>query len=166
MTMKEETFRIGVTRGIIHPNCKLADLRALRDQLEPNRKKASDKPDANATAEPSTALETAEGPKLTPTKADAEEQKPNTKKAAVKAPVNSSALQIVKKVSATEPVSSPTATEGTPQVVPPLKGHITIVMCKGVADQHKAGLDRLKEQIEALVKDYDFIGAVELEVAA
>lgn len=43
---------------------------------------------------------------------------------------------------------------------------IAIVLGKAVTDQHKTDLDRLKQGIEALVKEYEFNGAVELEVAA
>jgi hypothetical protein len=55
MKMKEDTFRIGVTKGIIHANCNLADLKRLREQLEPPKRKRSDSPSkqpAGRTAEP------------------------------------------------------------------------------------------------------------------
>ncbi|MEQ1886062.1 MAG: hypothetical protein ABL967_13440 [Bryobacteraceae bacterium] len=44
MMMKEDTFRVGVTKGIIHANCNLADLKQLREQLEPPKRKRSDTP--------------------------------------------------------------------------------------------------------------------------
>lgn len=37
---------------------------------------------------------------------------------------------------------------------------------KSVADQHNSDLGRWKDEIEALAEHYDFIGAVEMEVAA
>ena len=41
-----------------------------------------------------------------------------------------------------------------------------MVVSQAIQDQHQADLDDLIEAIKAVVKDYDFIGGVELEVAA
>jgi hypothetical protein len=133
MMMAEKTFRIGVTKGIIHRNCKLSDLKKLREQLEtPKRKKATAK--AKATGNDSTAAAAkAEGPK----------------KAAMKAAVNNTGLR----------AAANTATG-------PAKGRIALVVSQEILDQHKADLDELMATIEALLKDYDFIGGVGLEVAA
>jgi hypothetical protein len=158
MMMEEATFRIGVTKGIIHPNCKLADIKALREKMdEPKRKKASAK--AKAKGEDSTA--TAETPKATPT-AKAEESEPPAKKAAVKAPVNNTGLRVVESSSAAEPATA-TATAMAP---PPAMGYIKIVLPREVADQHEQDLVRIVDEIQAVVKRYEFIGGVGLEVAA
>jgi hypothetical protein len=161
MLMKESTFRMGVAKKIIHAECKLDDLRKFRDQIEGKKdKKAKGKKTANPSASPATP----EAPKpasATDSTPPSEESK--AQKAAVKPPVNNSALRVAENVSAAEP--APAAT-GTATATAPAKGRIAIVLSKAVAGQHKADLDRLKEGIEALVKEYDFIGAVEVEVAA
>lgn len=154
MLMKESTFRLGVAKKIIHADCKLADLRKFRDQIEGK----SDKPKKSAKAKPSAASPTAEPPQPTSAKLSVqpgEEAQLSVVKAAVKAPVNTSALRPSEKGSA----DSATATA-------PATGRITILMPKEVAGQHKADLDRLKNDIETLVKEYSFISAVDLEVAA
>ena len=161
MQMKESTFRIGVQKGIINPGCKLADLKNLREKLEtPKRKKAS------AAAKPkgkdSTAATTVEAPKATPATAKAEGPEPQAKKAAVKAPVNNPGLRVVENTSAAEPANA----TATATATAPAKGRIAIVLSKELAEQHKADLDRLKADIESLLKAYDFIGGVGLEVAA
>jgi hypothetical protein len=160
MMMAEKTFRIGVTKGIIHRNCKLADLKALREKMEePKRKKASTK--AKATGKDSTAA--AEAPKPTPAATKAEEPK----RAAVKAAVNNPGLRVVENASAAESANTgTTATATAPATATTTAmGRIAIVVSQEVLDQHKTDLDGLMASIEALVKDYDFIGGVELEVA-
>ncbi len=160
MQMKEATFRMGVKSGIIKADCKLADLKKLREQIEgKNGKKDKDKKSAKAKLSASPA--TPEAPK--PTSANdstppSEDLK--TQKAAVKAPVNTSALR------ATDNATAAETAKATATAMAPAKGRIAIVLSKRVAEQHKVGLDRLKQGIEALVKEYDFIGAVEVEVAA
>ena len=164
MQMKESTFRMGVKTGIIKADCKLADLKTLREQVEGKKdKKAKGK--KSAKAKPSASQATAAAPKPKPADDSTppwEESKPQGEKAAVKAPVNTSALRVVENNSADDPA---TAT-GTATAMAPAKGRIAIVLGKAVAEQHKADLDRLKQDIEALVKEYDFIGYVEIEVAA
>jgi hypothetical protein len=166
MMMKEETFRSGVKKGIIHPNCTLADLKKLREQLEaPKRKRGS------ATAKPkgkdSTAA-TAETPKATQVATKADEPEPDLKKAAVKAPVNNPGLRVVEIAAAADVASaSPTATAtATAMATTTAMGHIAIVLSKELAEQHVADLDRLMASIEAVVKDYDFIGGVGVQVTA
>jgi hypothetical protein len=44
MQMKEETFRVGVMKNIIHKNAKLVDIRAFRQQFEGTKVKPSKKP--------------------------------------------------------------------------------------------------------------------------
>jgi len=151
MLMKDSTFRIGVQQGIIHPNCTLADLKKLREQMEtPKRKKATAK--AKAKGKDSTA-------------AAAKDEEP--KKAAVKAPVNNTGLRLAADTAAAESANTgTTATATAPATATTTAmGRIAIVVSQGVLDQHKADLDRLMASIEALVKDYDFIGGVEMEVA-
>lgn len=165
MMMEETTFRIGVTKGIIHSGCTLADLKKLREQLEtPKRKKAS------ATAEPkgkdSTAVATAET--ATPAPAKVEEPEPKAKNAAVKAPVNNPGLRVVDSGSAAECAAAVAAAPAmaTATAAALAKGRIALVVSQGILNQHKADLGELLARIEALVKDYEFIGGVELEVAA
>ena len=163
MQMKEDTFRIGVKKGIIKPNCTLADLKALREKMEePKRKKASTKAKANGTD--STAVAGAETPKPTPAAAEDKESEPLLKKAAVKAPVNNPGLRVVDSHSAAD-AGSATATAPAMATATAM-GRIAIVVSQEVLDQHKADLDGLMARIEALVKDYAFIGGVGLEVAA
>lgn len=159
MMMEEATFRIGVTKGIIHPNCTLADLKKLREQLEPpKRKKAS--PKAKAKPKDSTQTEKPEAPK--PTTAKAETPEPQVEKAAVKGPINTSGLPVDAKASTGEAATA-TATAMAPA---PAKGYIKIVLPKEVANQHERDLVRIVDEIQAVVKQYDFIGGVGLEVAA
>lgn len=166
MIMDEATFRVGVTKGIIHPNCTLADLKKLREQLEtPKRKKASAK--AKPKGKDSTAATTAEAPKPTPASAKDEESEPHVEEASVKAPVSNSALFLPPNSTA----ESAAAVAAAPAMAPataavPAKGRIAIVVTQEMSVQHKADLDGLMARIEALVKDYDFIGSVALEVAA
>jgi len=161
MMMKEATFRIGVQKGIIKPNCTLADLKALREKMEePKRKKASGT--AKTKGKNSTAAASAETPKATAAAAKAEESEPPAKKAAVKAPVNNTGLRVDAKASSGEPATA-TATAMAPA---PAKGYIKIVLPKEVADQHEQDLVRMVDQIQAVVKHYEFIGGVGLEVAA
>ena len=169
MLMKESTFRLGVTKGIINADCKLADLRTFREQIEGNKGKKGKgkkgKGKKNVKAKPSASPATVAEPK--PTSANDstppwEESTTEVEKAAVKAPVNNSTLRLVENDSAAAPA---TAT-ATAAATAPAKGRIAIVLSKAVAGQHEADLDRLMEGIKALVKEYDFIGAVEVEVAA
>jgi hypothetical protein len=169
MLMKEQTFRIGVTKGIIHPNCTLADLKALRENMEePKRKKASTTAEPKGKGTDSTVAKTAETPKPTPAAARADESEPTTKKAAVKAPVNNSGLRVVDSSPAAEcaPAFVAPPAMGTATATASAKGRIALVVSQGILDQHKADLDGLLARIEALVKDCDFIGGVGLEVAA
>jgi hypothetical protein len=156
MMMAEKTFRTGVTKGIIHRNCKLSDLKQLREQLEtPKRKKANAK--AKATGKDSAAAAAkSEGPE------------PQVTKAAVKAPVNNTGLRVVENAFAAESANTgTTATATAPATATTTAmGRIAIVVSQDVLDSHKADLDRLMASIEALVKDYDFINGVGLEVAA
>jgi hypothetical protein len=159
--MKEETFRIGVTTGAIHANCTLADLKKLRERMEtPKRKKAS--ATAKTKGKDSTAVATTQTPNATTAQAKAEEPKPQAKKVAVKAQINTSGLHVDAKASNGEPATA-TATEMAPA---PAKGHIKIVLPKEVADQHQQDLVRIVDEIQAVVKHYEFIGGVGLEVAA
>jgi hypothetical protein len=41
MLMKESTFRLGVMQGVIHKNCKLQDVRKLRERVEGKKAKTS-----------------------------------------------------------------------------------------------------------------------------
>jgi len=146
MMMKEDTFRIGVTKGIIHANCNLADLKNLREQLETPKRKRSDSSSqqpAAGTAVPkaqpdecAVALE----PKLT-----------------AEASVNSNEQGSAENKRSINPAK---------RVAKPSKGRISIVVSKAIADEHAALLDRLKEQIKALTSEFDFISGVDLEVAA
>lgn len=158
MQMKEETFRIGVKKGIINADCKLADLKALREKMEePKRKKAS--ANTKTKGKDSAGAATAEATKPTPAAVKAEGPETQLKKAAVKAPVNNPGLRVVDNGAAAN-AGSPTATTA------PAKGRIALVVSQGILDLHKADLDGLMASIEALVKDYEFIGGVGLEVAA
>lgn len=161
MMMKEATFRAGVKEGIIHSGCTLAAIKTLRDKMEePKRKKAS------ATAKPkgkdSTAATAAEAPKPTSAATKAEEPK----KAAVKAAANNPGLRVVENAFAAESDNTGTTATATATATTTAMGRIAIVVSQEVLDSHKADLDRLMASIEALVKDYDFIGGVGLEVAA
>ena len=159
MQMKESTFRIGVQKGIINPGCKLADLKNLREKLETPKRKASTK------GKDSKAAMTAEAPKPTPATAKAEGQEPQAKQAAVKAPVNNPGLRVVD--SAAADAGSATATATAPATATTTAvGRIAIVLSREIADQHKADVADLMEDIKAIVKEYDFIGGVEMEVAA
>lgn len=163
MLMKESTFRMGLKSGIIKAECKLADLKKLREQVE-GRKDKKAKGKKSTKGKPSAAPATPAQQK--PTSANDstppwEEPQPQLVKAAVKPPVNNSALRVAENVSA-----APATATGTGTAMAPAKGRIAIVLGKAVAEQHKADLDRLKKGIEALVKEYEFIGVVELEVAA
>ncbi len=161
MLMKESTFRLGVKSGIINADCKLADLRKLREQVEGKKPKANKSVKTKLSDEPATDV----APKATPANDSTppwDEPQPQVEEAAAQAPVNTSALRVPQSNVATGP-STATATAAD---TAPAKGRIAIVVGKVVAKQHKADVDRLKKGIEALVKDYDFIGAVELEVAA
>jgi hypothetical protein len=162
MLMKEATFRMGVTSGIINAECKLADLKKLRDQIEGEKGKKG-KGNKIGNAKPTASPASKEEPKATSTNdSTPPSEGSKAQKAAVTVPLNNSALRVVENVSAAD---SATAT-ATAMAKAPATGRITIVMSKAVAEQHKADLDRLKKGIEALVKEYDFIAAVELEVAA
>ena len=154
MQMKEATFRMGVKSGIINADCKLADLKKLRDQVEGSKGK---KAGSNKTAARKKTAKTETAPVAadqapTSTVPLVSDVRPGTQQAVLKASVNTSALKGVG--------------TATGVATAPAKGRIAIVLSKAVAGQHKADLDRLKEGIEALVKEYDFIGAVEVEVAA
>jgi hypothetical protein len=168
MMMKEATFRIGVQKGIIKPNCTLADLKALREKMEePKRKKASAK--AKAKGKDSTAAATAETPKATPAPAKAEEPKSHIKEAAVKAPVNNAGLRVVEDAFAAEPANTSAAATATATALAPTTatlpvGRIAIVVRQEIAEQRKTDLDRLLAGIRAVVKDFDFIDGVEVKV--
>jgi hypothetical protein len=170
MQMKEATFRIGVQKGIIHPGCTLADLKKLRGQMEaPKRKKATAK--AKAGDKKATATTTTEAPNSTTAPAKAEEPESSVQKAGVKAPVNNPGLRVVdNNAAAASNKAAVTAMATAPALAPATAaapmGRIAIVVSQAIQDQHQADLDDLIEAIKAVVKDYDFIGGVELEVAA
>jgi hypothetical protein len=164
MMMKEATFRIGVQKGIIKPNCTLADLKALRERMEePKRKKGNAKPKGKNP----TAATTAEATKPTPAADKAESPEPQVKKAAVKAPVNNPGLRVDTTSTPGPDTSIVAATATAAAMAPtPAKGYIKIVLPKEVADQHEQDLVRIVDEIQAVVKRYDFITGVGLEVTA
>jgi hypothetical protein len=154
MMMKESTFRIGVTKGIINPECKLADLRKFREQLDGpkgNGKKAAapQAPSNTETTPAETAVQAA---------SNAETTTPS-KEAAVKAPANNPGLQVGKR-STVAPATAPAKASG--------HGRIIIMLNPEIAEQHRENVERLKNSLEKLVKQFQFIGSVsvEIEVAA
>lgn len=80
----------------------------------------------------------------------------------MKAPVSNTGLRVVDSTSAAE-VASASATATATALA---KGRITIMLPKAIADQQHEDVNRLMASIEALVKEYDFIGGVEMEVTA
>ena len=58
------------------------------------------------------------------------------------------------------------STAATATATAPAKGRIAIVLTSQLADQHKADLDKIMDGIKALVKGYNFIGGVGMEVTA
>ncbi len=166
MLMKETTFRHGVSKGIIHANCTLADLKKFRAQMEtPIRKSANPKTKVKGKA--STATATAEVPKPMPTPVTpgAKETVPQVEKVVLNQPVNTLAVRTVENASTDERFAIGPGT-ATAKTVAAAKGRIAIVLPIEIVNQHKAAVDRLKEGIEALAKECDFISVVELEVAA
>lgn len=159
--MDNETFERAMAQGLIHRSVTLKELKLLRSK-EKKTKTPKPGPAPNVGA-PSAPTET-------------DQAGPETKKAVVKAPLNNSGLHAVEKVPV-EPMTdvittiASTATASAAAVAPAIattvaKGRIAIVLSKDFADQHKADVADLIEEIEAVVKDYDFIGGIELEVAA
>jgi hypothetical protein len=157
MLMKESTFRIGVTKGIIHAGCTLADLKKLREQVEGTKSKAKKKAAGKGTAKvitkapPVVAKDKTDGSTLTaPVVAE-----PEASEAVIKAPVNTSNLRVAEK-KAVKPEGVKVAT----------KGRIAIILSREVAEENKVQVDHLKELLGRLVKNFVFIESVEIEVAA
>jgi len=148
--MDNETFELAMAEGLIHRNVTLKELKLFRSKHQKTNP-------PKATAAPSVAAPSA------PNENDTAQSEPEAKKAAVKAQVNNSGLRVVEEASAGTATAAATAT-GT--AVASAKGRITVCLDKKIADQHKADLDDLMDDINALVKEYEFIGSVELEVAA
>jgi hypothetical protein len=159
MLMKESTFRIGVTTGIIHPDCKLDDLKKLREQIEgtkakggkgDGKKKAATKATPKAVAKDAPVV--ADVQPDSPTLPEAAEVRPVAQQAPLKAPVNSSVMK---------GVGTSTGVATAPE-----KGRIAIVLSRDVADRYSEQVEDLKNRIEELVKNFAFVGTVQVEVAA
>lgn len=161
MLMNESTFRIGVTKNIINKNCKLEDLRKLREQMEGKKSKKTT-PKKTATPSPrSSAVETTQDasspvPNVEVNEPDADV--PTGIVAVVKGTVNTSALRVIEKPA--------TTTQAVMPVTAPEKCRIKIVLSREVADEHQHDVDSLKLGIDKLITMYSFITAVDIEVAA
>jgi hypothetical protein len=150
--MENETFEKALSEGLIHRNVTLKELKLLR-----NKKEKAKSPKAQAG--PDVAAPSAQTEPTVP--------KPEAENAALKAAVNNPGLRLVdNNAAAASNKAAATATALSPATAAAPMGRIAIVVRQVIQDQHKADLDDLIEDIKAVVKEYDFIGGVELEVAA
>jgi|GEM_PF-6394102 len=193
MLLKETTFRLGVSKGIIHKNCTLADVRKLREQVEGKKGKqksataedvkqsstaelasasmAAVEPEAKADPEPK--LEGSEATDSDPTVAVAD-----TNNTATEASVAAAAARSESKSPEPKRVAVKAASvKPTPlQVVPVrssdtdkhvVKSRIAVYIAAEVANKNQDQLPALRKAVQEVVAKFPFIETVEFsEVAA
>ncbi len=162
MMMKESTFRIGVTKGIINPECKLDDLKSLRTQLEGESKRKTDRKAKTATVKaPTSGMSLVQEPHIVPEVSTAhkgngaathtEDIKPKTTDAVIARSEGNVASRVVEaKVNAPAPARS----------------HLSIVISRELTARHGEDVRTLTEELKSLMEKYPFVGIVELKVAA
>jgi hypothetical protein len=166
--------------GIIHKDCKLAEVRQLRDQIEGKTKRQMAKKSRTAVDSGTKTRDTATTASVKsplpqplklkntaeagPSPTENGQERPGVEKAAAERPVNTLALHVV----ADNPPKVAAANSTKAASESPLceKCHISIVVNKPVVDQNEKAVNELKAEIEPLVTKYAFITAVELEIAA
>jgi hypothetical protein len=142
MLMSESTFRIGLTKGIIHKNCKLEDLRKLREQMD-GKKKATKKTEQKRTA-----------PAATTTKVMAEEKS------------NVTEITQAKLASVRAESKVPLQMPKKPVEFLAEKSRIVVYLAPETAEKNRDQIAALKEDLGRFVAKYPFIESVEMADAA
>lgn len=146
MMMKEETFRAGVKKGVIKPDCKLEDLVQLRERLEGKKTKKGGK--AKGDLKP----KANDSPKSESASEESSEKAPSPESTPRTAPKETASIPPLPKKAA---AMAGTTTDRNSRIV--------VVLSQEVVQRNKAEVDALKRDLHQLLAKYPFLGGIEVQ---